>query len=215
MYAVIAVASGSIETPRHTSYSRGLNDGIQFRQHDVVSEIRESRESRLATDHAGGGESLVRISHCTPDTHEPLAELLVARLLLLLLSSHLPDPVIDLLPDMVAAPSDWATSWHLNYFVRGRGGLCGGLNRLSHPSDFPGGWRPSNIGNAPVPGTRSRDCFLLVSCETPELALRCHHRNGDGAHQSADRYTPVGPLLTATFLFARGVPRNARSQCHQ
>lgn len=79
--------------------------------------------------------------------------------------------------------------WHLNDHFWGSGGVCCRLDRVSPASDFPGERPPSNIDNPPIPSTRSGDCVLLVSRENPELALRRHHGNGDGAHQSAVRHT--------------------------
>lgn len=69
----------------------------------------------------------------------------------------------------------------------GVAGLCRRLDRVSPASDFPAERCPAGIGNTPIPGMRSGDCFLLVSCETPELALRRRHRSTDGGHQSAVR----------------------------
>jgi hypothetical protein len=47
------------------------------RDHDVAPKFRRAMESRQATGHAGGGESLARVSHCAPDVYEPVVQLLV------------------------------------------------------------------------------------------------------------------------------------------
>ena len=84
--------------------------------------------------------------------------------------------------------------------------ICRRLNRVSPASDFPGERSSASIDNAPIPGTRSGDCVLVVSRETPELALRRHHRTGDGRHQSAVRHTLAWALVSTTFQFACGTP---------
>lgn len=94
------------------------------------------------------------------------------------------------------------------------GYIAGLITFLLHPIFQENGVHPPSIDNAPIPSTRSGNRVLVVSCETPELALRCHYRTGDGAHQSAVRHTLAGAFLTTTFQFARGTPRNVQSQCN-
>ena len=89
--------------------------------------------------------------------------------------------------------------WYLNDHFWRSGWICRGLDRVSLASDFPGERHPSSTDNAPIPGTRSGDGVLVVSCETPELALRRRRRNLDSCHQSA----------------VREVLRNAQGQCNQ
>lgn len=177
----------------------------------MAPNIRCSSESRLATRHAGGRESLPRVSDCVPHAHEPVDQLLVTRVVLPLLSSDLLDPVADSLSGPVESPSYWVPPWHLDdYFWRSSGIWCG-LNRPYPASDFPGERRPPSIGDASIPSTRSSDCVLLVSRESPKLALRCHHRNGDSCPQSMVRSMLVGTHLTTTFQFAQGSSQGAKS----
>jgi hypothetical protein len=185
------------------------------RDHDVVPKIRCSIEPQRATRHAGGGESLARVSDCVPDAHEPVDQLLVTRLILPLLSSDLPDPVAGPISSSVEPRSDWAVPWHLNDNFRGSSRVCRRLNRLFLASDFPGERSAASIDDAPIPGTRSGDGVLVVSSETPELAFRRHHRTGDGRHQSAVRHALALTLVSTTFQFAREALRDAQIQCNQ
>ena len=156
-----------------------------MRNHDVAPKISRSIGSRRTTGHASWSESLARISHCVPDTHKPLDQLLVTGLVPSLLSSHLPQPVVDLLSALVASPSLWGTPWYLNYYFRGSGGLYRRLDRLSSASNVYGERRSTSISHASISGTRSRGCVLLVPRETPELALWCYHGDAYSHHQSS------------------------------
>ena len=75
--------------------------------------------------------------------------------------------------------------------------ICRRIDRVSLASDFPAERPPSCIGNTQISSARSSHCFLLVSCETPELALRRHHRRANGGHQSAVRHVLAWAALTA------------------